>query len=288
MQPFKGQQKVCSFLILNAIMIQFLFSTITMIMLSTKLVKPLTQTLAQRILEEQKLSQRCFVCITGQIQCLELEEKVLHILQPLQQAGIIPDVALVVSDDTITRFSNNHEQEYQEQIYHNYQQASDYLTIQGFYVLTQKAFEQSKNPHVPASYINKMDNKTESFTREKQIHLSRNHYRQFESLKQCGTIYTAASASVKYAFVIRARDDLGFQPSAWNGTTSNLTSVLQELYHYPNTILGSDCRTHSGINDRFAWVSPQAAVSYFQIPLATMTGQLSISKKKKSRIIFVV
>ena len=46
--------------------------------------------------------------------------------------------------------------------------------------------------------------------------------------------------------------------------------------------LGSDCRTHGGINDRFAWVSPQAALLYFQIPLATMTGQLAISKQTKN------
>ena len=283
MQSFKGRRKVCSVLVLTAIMVQLLVSTITMTILSTdSVVKPLTLTLAQKILEEQKLSRRCFVCITGQIQRLELKEKVLHILQPLKRAGIIPDVALVVSDDTMTRFSNDRGQEHKEQIYHNYQQASDYLAIQGFTVLTQESFKQCKNPHVPASYINKMDNKTESFTKEKQIHRSRNHYRQFESLKQCGTIYTAAAASVKYAFVIRARDDLGFQPSAWNGTTSNLTSVLRELYRNPNTILGSDCRTHGGINDRFAWVSPQAALLYFQIPLATMTGQLAISKQTKN------
>ena len=170
MQSFKGRRKVCSVLVLTAIMVQLLVSTITMTILSTdSVVKPLTLTLAQKILEEQKLSRRCFVCITGQIQRLELKEKVLHILQPLKRAGIIPDVALVVSDDTMTRFSNDRGQEHEQQIYHNYQQASDYLAIQGFNVLTQESFKQCNNPHVPASYINKMVNKTESFTKEKKF-----------------------------------------------------------------------------------------------------------------------
>ena len=50
------------------------------------------------MLQGRKLSQKCFVCITGQVERLELEDKVLHLLDPLRRAGLTPEVALVLTD----------------------------------------------------------------------------------------------------------------------------------------------------------------------------------------------
>ena len=221
------------------------------------------------MLQEQKLSQKCFVRITGQVERLELEDKVLHLLDPLRRAGLTPEVALVLTDSGVPRFTNHGFKG--GQIYSNYYNASSYLEHLGYKVLSSGPFHQSEDPQISHTYIDKMGNTTINFLPARRKNRAQNHYRQFESLRKCGTLYD--EANTKYAFAIRAREDLGFRIELWNGTSSNLTSVLRDLYRMPKTILSTDCRTYDGINDRFAWVSPAAVTDYFTTPLAAMIAK---------------
>jgi len=222
------------------------------------------------MLGRQSLSRKCFVCITGQMERLELEDKVLHLLNPLRLAGLIPEVALVLTDAGVPRFTNDGF--VGGQIYPSYAHASEYLKSMGYTVLSTSAFKQSEDPPVSELYTNKMGNTSFNFLPEQKKTRAQNHYRQYESLRQCGVLYQAAQTN--YSFVLRARDDLGFRLPLWNATTTNLTLVLADLYRTPRTILSTDCRTYDGINDRFAWVSPGAARDYFTTPLASMTSNL--------------
>ena len=222
----------------------------------------------QSMLQERNLSQRSFVCITGQVERLELEDKVLNLLDPLRRAGVIPDIALVLTESGVPRFTNDGF--VGGQIYSSYNHASDYIQSQGYNVLSSAPFQQSEHPQVSQVYIDKMGDTKFNFLPADRKKRAQNHYRQYESLRQCGILYKQANTN--YAFAIRAREDLGFRLEIWNGTTSNLTSVMTDLYQTPKTILSTDCRAYDGINDRFAWVSPAAAADYFITPLASMVA----------------
>ena len=221
------------------------------------------------MLQGRKLSQKCFVCITGQVERLELEDKVLHLLDPLRRAGLTPEVALVLTDLGVPRFTNHGFKG--GQLYSNYYNASTFLESLGYKVLSTGPFHQSEDPQISLTYIDKMGNTTVNFLPGQRKNRAQNHYRQFESLRECGTLYDEANTN--YAFAIRAREDLGFRIELWNGTSSNLTSVLRDLYRMPKTILSTDCRTYDGINDRFAWVSPAAVTDYFTTPLTAIIAK---------------
>jgi len=204
--------------------------------------------------------RRAFVCITGQVSRLELDYKVRTLLNPIRAAGFIPDVALVLSESAanetywtkprhiiegghVPRFSSCEE-------------AADNLRRLGVHVITEQPYTQSEHPVVRDEYLEMMKLKTPD--REKKIQQrAQSNIRMLGGWSQC--YKEMISSSEKYDFGVRIRDDHGFTRAL------DIPDVLSDLK--PFTVMSTDCQIHSGMNDRFAIFSPDAAYDYFVGPL---------------------
>ena len=76
-----------------------------------------------------------------------------------------------------------------------------------------------------------------------------------ESYSRCWK--DAVKGKQNYNLYIRAREDVGFQDKI-------STSLFEQMS--PHSIVTSSCRVNSGINDRFAFISPDSAECYFNAP----------------------
>ena len=118
--------------------------------------------------------------------------------------------------------------------YPSFHHDSTYLQSQGYIVQSLLLFNQSEDPEVSKTFIDTFQNKISSILPAEWKNCAHNHYWQYESLHHCGMLYHVARTN--YAFAIRAQEDLGFQWDVWNGTTSNLTAVMTDLYQWLKTI----------------------------------------------------
>jgi hypothetical protein len=76
-----------------------------------------------------------------------------------------------------------------------------------------------------------------------------------ESYSRCWK--DAVKSKRNYSLFVRAREDIGFLDKI-------STSVFEPMA--PHSIVTSSCRVNSGINDRFAFISPDSAECYFNTP----------------------
>ncbi len=213
---------------------------------------------------------RVFVCITGQVQRLVPMRIKETILEPLRQQGYEVDIALIVSD------GRSHSTNGREglSMFETYQNASRFFSSNGFSVVTNSSITQPDHPIVPPNYLRLMDKvkMTESWQRARV----QNHARQFETLTKCydallltterrynANISFESSPTKYYDFSIRLREDVSLQEPL------NVYELLPLLYPTntsEETVLGTDCRIHGGMNDRMALVSREAMQNYYEGP----------------------
>lgn len=206
---------------------------------------------------------RAFVCITGQLSRLELQNKEERLFRYWHDNfGVDFDVALVLS---ATNYSSAKTSEEVEQNFFHTTEVAEYLsTIPGVTVLNNNDFVASNNPIVSPLYFKQIstDNNRGS---GHNLHRTQNHVRQYESMAQCYShMIQSPSAANDYDIVHRIRDDSGYY---LNVPYDKLLKMTQQA---PKTIVSSSCQQHSGINDRGSFVSPAAAYDYFVHPIIDM------------------
>lgn len=213
---------------------------------------------------------RVFVCITGQVQRLVPTRIKETILEPLRQKGYEVDIALIVSE------GRSHSTNGREglRMFDTYQNSSRFFSSSGFSVVTDSSITQPDHPIVPPNYLRLMDKvkMTESWQRARV----QNHARQFETLTKCydallltterrynANISFESSPTKYYDFSIRLREDVSLQEPL---DVDKLLPLLYPSSTSGETVLGTDCRIHGGMNDRMALVSREAIKNYYEGP----------------------
>ena len=218
--------------------------------------------------------RRSFVCITGQLGRLELENKIGSVLGPLRAAGYEPDVALIIDDSaTAPHVTNNYKfgLDYSTTItsaFPSFQAAVSYLREDyGFQVLTDQPYEQVAEPILNEQYIAQLHHKKE-MTDEDHLDRARNNIRMLETWAQCHAAMVAdLERASTYEIVIRIREDVGFiEEMDVQAAVVDLKSKNGHTMKPPPTIISNGCRQNHGMNDKWAILSPDAAKVYFMAP----------------------
>ena len=207
--------------------------------------------------------RRSFVCITGQLSRLELQNKIVTVLEPLRRVGLPPDIALVV-DDTISFTTNDQriDAEYHP-AYTSFADVVRELRSYEYTVLTDGPYHQPADVIVPPDYLQHLHQRS-SFDYNKTTERAANNVRMMESWSQC---YVEMSRDVErmasYDVVVRIREDTGFLSAVDFGR------VRQALRDDPLAMLNNGCRAWydgQAMNDKFGITSRGSARAYFQLP----------------------
>lgn len=210
-----------------------------------------------------KEKYRAFVCVTGQLARLELENKAQNLFRHwTENYGVEIDVALVLSDTT--NFSVRRGGITGQAFFDTRQVATYLQNIPGVTVLNgdENPFVGSQNPVLNEQYFQQRSAGS-SQTQEQQVQRVQNHMRQFETLERC-YYHMTQDTTKKYDIVHRVREDSGYYQVV------PFDNLLEMTRRYPKTIVSSSCQQHDGINDRGSFVSPDAAYDYFVNPLVHM------------------
>ena len=214
--------------------------------------------------QKHNSSRRSFVCITGQLERLELDNKINSVLFPLRAAGFEPDVALVL-DDSSLRVTNDVgpkgvDFDYAP-VYTVFDDAVRDLQDLDFHVVTDSPYIQAADPIVNEEYVQHLQQKA-GMTYEQHRERSKNNIRMMESWQQCyAEMMADIERSASYDIVVRVREDAGFLEAL------DIDFLRKELAKSPRTVISNGCRTSHGMNDKAAVVSRDAARSYFLSPL---------------------
>ena len=207
-------------------------------------------------------SNWAFVCITGQLQRLELRSKLERIIAPL--AARYPDVvvglALSVAD---AHYTNPDKDDAHEQMPYPYTMdtARHMLTSAGatrVHVLT-----PVHNDSVPINQqiFDQYDKKDRG--KAFLLHRAKNHIRQYEALAACEEGLKLHSTAPDVVF--RARDD------AYVVSADMDALIAQTRVQQGTTLLSMQCASWGGINDNFAvlsgWAQNRKGSQYFTAPL---------------------
>ncbi|CAB9526841.1 expressed unknown protein [Seminavis robusta] len=221
--------------------------------------------------------KRAFVCITGQLERVELENKIRNVFQPLQKIGWKIDLALALSAGE-ARFTNTNTKKSNFPFYTSFEQAVSDLTKHKINVVTRDGPHKPwANPSVSKDYVNILHGGQKHHrSYEDQIVRAKNHMRIFDSYHKCLEHADAAAAKASstleayYDAIIRIREDIGFK-APLDGTKSKRKALFDVTFPPPQgSIIVTKCRSWLGMNDRFAIVAPDIARAYFQRPLDIM------------------
>jgi len=216
--------------------------------------------------------KRALLCITGQLARAEFENKLETLIKPTQNAGFRVDIALALSHGAATwHFGepDNHTQPYE-----NGEQVRDFFKSHNLDVISEpKTYDPNWMMPINPQYTyhkarrNPYKKPQKAYTRVEPekirmllINFVRANSIMTESYTRCWR--DAVNSRRNYNLFIRARDDIGFSEPL---DMSNMLTLLK-----PHSTLASSCRENSGINDRFAIVSPESAKCYFNAPFARL------------------
>ena len=227
-----------------------------------------------------KVRKRAFICITGQLSRLELDNKEENLFRHWHDNFEVDmDVALVLSE---TNYSSVRRGGTIDQAYFSTVDVADRLNkLPGVTVLNTEDFVPAENPVVnPVYYRQRSADNSQS--EEQKFHRAQNHIRQFESMAQCYYhMVQSPRAGKEYDIVHRLRDDSGYYlPVPFD-------KVYRMTQKEPKTMVSSSCQQHLGINDRGSFVSPVAAYDYFVHPIIFMYTQ-SIPEDVRSTEMFLM
>lgn len=229
-----------------------------------------------------------FVCINGQLERLELENKLETLLNPIRQdIGGSVDIALILTDNEAiyTKAYVSEQRAKHQPAFHTYQEATEYLTSRGFNVVTKGPVNHSKNPTVYREYLQRLAqlagpkkiNDPEFYAYDKRR--AQNHVRQAIAGEQCYRAMMSSGRDYSKGIVARWRDDVGFlnrlDITKFHNWLKDPPPVDEEydlaVYKendFRPTLVTPFCRNWQGLNDRGAFVHPQGAYKFFMAPLA--------------------
>ena len=227
--------------------------------------------------------RRSFVCITGQLSRLEMQNKIATVLEPLRQAGLPPDIALVVDDSiSITTNDQRIEATYRP-AYGSFQDVLDELRSYQYNVLTDGPYHQPEQVLVPPDYLKYLHHRS-SFDANKTEERAANNVRMMESWSQC---YVEMSRDVErmasYDVVMRIREDTGFLSAI------DFDQVRQDLRDDPLAMINNGCRAwYDGhaMNDKMGITSRESARAYFELPFHNMYAEPILDGMKNTERFF--
>lgn len=238
-----------------------------------------------------------FVCINGQLERLELENKVQMLLEPIREdIGGTIDIALIVTENqaVYTKAQISTERAQHEPAFTKYQDAVAYLTNLGFNVVTTEPVGHAEDPTVYREYLQRLAQTAsdanlqdpEFFAYDKRR--GQNHVRQAISGELCYRQMVATGKDYSQGIVARWRDDVGFRrrlPIAKFHEMLRNPPVVDEQVdlgvvrkgqNWRPTMVTPYCRNWQGLNDRGAFVHPDGAYPYFMASIAAFTRALPL------------
>jgi len=217
-------------------------------------------------------TRTAFICITGQLGRLELDNKIQTLIHPLQENGYNIDVALVLSKGK-PHFTHA---AYKEERFSTDEEVMEMLQgLRSVRVINGPNFsyEPLQNPNPPAIHYENLKRR-DPRPFEDVFARAQNHVRMFDSYQRCWDIERRIAAlsdptnphpPPQYDVYFRVRDDVGFE-QPFNMTLVNDFVTFSRSPEHPKIMVVSDCRSMGGINDRMAMVSPAAAQDFFLAP----------------------
>ena len=219
--------------------------------------------------------KRAFVCVTGQFDRFELENKIDTIFRPMQKEGYSMDAALVLSSGA-AKFTNHDKLDKDEFIpfYTEFEDAVRALERRQIRVLSRNGtYTKMENPPLNQKYLTLL-HESQKYWRSWDVQVDRvkNHARIFDSYRRCLDYADAAArdagfhnVSQYYHVIVRIRDDSGLNmPLDRMGPGGEIMNDL--IPPPPNSVTVTECRDWWGMNDRMAIVSPDIAHLYFTRP----------------------
>ena len=227
--------------------------------------------------------RRSFVCITGQLSRLEMQNKIATVLEPLRRSGLPPDIAFVVDDGiSITTNDQRVEATYRP-AYGSFHDVVDELRSYQYTVLTDGPYHQTEQVLVPPDYLKYLHHRS-SFDANKTEERAANNVRMMESWSQC---YVEMSRDVErmatYDVVMRIREDTGFLSAI------DFNKVQQDLRDDPLAMINNGCRAwYDGraMNDKMGIMSRESARAYFELPFHNMYAEPITDGMKNTETFF--
>ena len=242
--------------------------------MQTTIAEKGTQGTRKLVSKELSISQpkKAFVCITGQLGRLEMENKIRTLIAPLQENGYEVGVALVLARGQahFTHGSKPEERYDSEQAVMALLEGLPAVRVLNGPNFLYKAKIHPKPPQIHVDKLLKNDSK-HAF--ERVYERAQNHVRMFESYKRCWDIEREDAhlhrqeeyPPPQFDVYFRLREDIGFR-EPFNITLVNEFVEFSRSETKPRVMLVSDCRSWRGINDRMAMVSKYAAEDFFYSP----------------------
>lgn len=241
-----------------------------------------------------------FMCINGQLERLELDNKIETVLNPIkEQIGGTIDIALIVTENKAiyTKAKVSDQRAQHEPQFTHYHEAVDYLTSKGFNVVSTGPVDHAKDPNVYQEYLwrlaqlagDKKINDPAFFAYDKKR--AQNHVRQAISGELCYRHMVGTGADYSKGIVTRWRDDVGFLNELPIGKFHKWLqnpppvdpeydlAIVKKNQHRP-TMITPYCRNWQGLNDRGAFVHPGGAYAYFMAPMVSFTKARPLPKDR--------
>jgi len=215
---------------------------------------------------KDKKDKRALVCITGQLKRLELDNKMKTLIQPIRDDGYQVDVAFALSGGSALFQRRKIPQNTTGPTFADVGEVRRWLSDHEVPVISQN-FTYTPNPNIPVNpqywvhkghSIKNKDVDPDDFVDHTERNIVAN-FKMTESYTRCWNDVVASGKT--YDLYVRSRDDLGFS------NPLDMNSLYKEgLGSRPKTMITSYFLNNGGINDRLAFVSPDSADCYFNVP----------------------
>lgn len=201
-----------------------------------------------------------FVCITGQLMRLEMENKMKHLIGPLIDCGYEVDVALVLAEGKASFQSHKIPKNTSSVPFTDRESVLRWLSNHNISLVSQNiTYKAEANmPVNPQYWVQKAPHELTYATFAYYTNQVVANFRMVEGYTRCW--HQVKATRKTYSLFIRSRDDMGLS------NPLNMSLLHQEMGSKPRIIVTSAFRTNGGINDRLAFVSSDAARCYFNDP----------------------
>jgi len=214
-----------------------------------------------------------------------------------EEIGGIVDVALVVSENQAlyTKVIVSDQRAKHKPVFNHYYEAVDYLTLQGFNVVSKEPAPHSADPMVYPEYEIRLaqlandKNIKKASLFERNHKRAQNHVRQAISGESCYRHMMETGHNYSRGIVSRWRDDVGFEHKLdvatfhqWihNPPIIKPKHDLAVKTPFRPTMITPYCRNWNGLNDRGVFIHPDGAYAYFMAPLMVFSAAAPLPSKR--------
>lgn len=192
-----------------------------------------------------RTKKKAFICITGQVERLELDGKISMLFEPLKRRGYEVSATFLLTEGQV-RFTNKGE--YSKSPF----RVKKLSELYPEYVF--KQIEKILNPPINIDLFKHLNKAW--FWPAEQKRRAENHYRQYNTLNQC---YEHISNDVD--IIVRIREDAFIHRINWD-------EIIHKLKRSGPVIMTPSYAEWNGINDKVAFLNRKSAKIYFTHPWA--------------------